>query len=216
MIEASKIYIKINKKLDFTEIMKSKLIKNGVIAMANLWQNDKFKLRPVKIEDLDDFYNVEKDFDTDIQRLCDEVHFPMSMDKVKEHVEKLANYDFDSHERTWIIETLDGQVVGNINTFFCDKRNGRFYYGVGIKTEHQRKGFAKSSIKMLLEYFFNELRYNKANAYIYEFNEVSIKLHEKLGFKCEGRQRQMIYTNGKFFDVFCYGLTKDEFNEINI
>jgi RimJ/RimL family protein N-acetyltransferase len=34
---------------------------------------------------------------------------------------------------------------------------------------------------------------------------------KKLGCTQEGWVRQMIYTDGKFFDTILYGLTKDEF-----
>ena len=48
---------------------------------------------------------------------------------------------------------------------------------------------------------------------IYEFNERSIKLHESLGFKQEGRLRRMVYTNGKFYDEIHFGMTAEEFLE---
>ena len=40
----------------------------------------------------------------------------------------------------------------------------------------------------------------------------SIRLHEKLGFKEEGRLRSMIFTNGKYYDKIYFGMTRDEFN----
>jgi RimJ/RimL family protein N-acetyltransferase len=41
-----------------------------------------------------------------------------------------------------------------------------------------------------------------------------MKLHESLGFKCEGRIRRAIYTNGNYYDEVIYGLTFEEFDMI--
>ena len=64
-----------------------------------------------------------------------------------------------------------------------------------------------------MNYYFNELRYHKVNAGVYSFNEPSKRLHEKMGFKKEGQLiREVKFTNGKYWDMIIYGMTKGEFN----
>ena len=63
-------------------------------------------------------------------------------------------------------------------------------------------------------YYFNELRYNKVNVYIYDYNIPSIEFHKKLGLTKEGRLRQMAYSEGKYHDIIFYGMLKSEFNEL--
>jgi len=58
------------------------------------------------------------------------------------------------------------------------------------------------------------LGFQKVNVHIYDFNERSLRLHEKLGFKKEGTLRSMVYTNGKHHDEIVMGLTRKEFNEL--
>ena len=87
-----------------------------------------------------------------------------------------------------------------MNTHSCDTRHGTFKYGVAIFREHWRKGYASEAVKLLLGYYFEELRYQKVMAHIYAFNESSIQLHERLGFKQEGRLRNMVFTQGRHFD----------------
>ena len=48
---------------------------------------------------------------------------------------------------------------------------------------------------------------------IYDFNEASIKLHEKLGFVHEGRRRRMGFTDGRYYDWILLGMTVEEFWE---
>ncbi|MDR0139570.1 GNAT family N-acetyltransferase [Metabacillus idriensis] len=56
------------------------------------------------------------------------------------------------------IENFDGELVGRLNTDKCDPRNGTFSYGISLFREHWKKGYASDAIKVLLRYFFNELR----------------------------------------------------------
>ena len=44
-------------------------------------------------------------------------------------------------------------------------------------------------------------------------NTGSLELHRKLGFQEEGRLRQMIYTDRKYYDEIVLGMTVKEFIE---
>ena len=58
----------------------------------------------------------------------------------------------------------------------------------------------------------NELNFIKCGANVYDYNQASIKLHEKMGFKKEVVLKDFHFSNGKYSDEYIYGLTKDEFN----
>jgi RimJ/RimL family protein N-acetyltransferase len=73
------------------------------------------------------------------------------------------------------------------------------------------KGFATRAFSRVLEYYFNELRYQKCSVYIYEFNEASLRFHKKLGFEEEGRLRREYYTDGKYYDSLNFGLFAEAF-----
>lgn len=49
---------------------------------------------------------------------------------------------------------------------------------------------------------------------VYSYNEPSNRLCEKIGLVIEGRRRNTVFTDGKFYDEILYGLTKDEFSEL--
>ncbi|MFF0826568.1 GNAT family N-acetyltransferase [Brevibacillus sp. NPDC003359] len=55
------------------------------------------------------------------------------------------------------------------------------------------------------------MRYEKVTAHVFAFNERSKRLHEHLGFQLEGKLRNMIDTNGRYYDEYLYGLLKSEF-----
>src|SRR5690606_15300495 len=106
-----------------------------------------------------------------------------------------------------------GTQVGVIGAHHTDRRNGTFMYGLAIREEFQRKGYATEAILLLMRYFFDELRYQKCNVDVYAWNESSIQLHEKLGFTKEGQIRRAIYTMGNYHDRLMYGMTIEEFRE---
>jgi RimJ/RimL family protein N-acetyltransferase len=114
-----------------------------------------------------------------------------------------------------VIENNEGQHVGSIGTFECDPRVGTFKYWIVLMWRFWRQGYGSEAIKIVLRYYFRELRYQKVTSQIYSFNEPSLRLHEKLGFVREGRLRRMVYTNGQFYDQLMFGMTCEEFDQID-
>ncbi|HZG76507.1 MAG TPA: GNAT family protein [Paenibacillus sp.] len=181
---------------------------------TNIWTGDKVRLRPVSPADWKLFH--ENDQDSEGARLSDALYFPRSEDGTKAWAERASSAAASEGDNVFLaIETIDGALVGSIATDRCDARNGTFKYGVAIFRNHWRNGYASEAIAILLRYYFEELRYRKANAYVYAFNEASRALHERLGFVREGILREMIFTKGKPYDEYVYGLTKEEFESRN-
>ena len=178
--------------------------------MSNIWQGETIRLRALEPSDADAFF--EWDLDTEMARFLYRVPFPQSREEVRRWTREGSTKAPENDEVSWVIETLDGVMVGSINTHRCERRYGTFQYGVAVMREHWRKGYASEAIKLVLRYYFGELRYQKVTAEVYEFNEASIKLHERMGFVLEGRLRKMLYTDGKYWDVLVYGMTDEEFN----
>jgi RimJ/RimL family protein N-acetyltransferase len=80
------------------------------------------------------------------------------------------------------------------------------YWGHGIGTE---------SIKLILNYGFNELNLSKIKIEALEPNLSSIYCIEKNGFKLEGSLREEVYVDGLYYDLLVYGILKEEWIEKN-
>ncbi len=181
----------------------------GRTLVANIWSGSKIRLRPVISSDWEAFH--ANDQDSEGARLSDSIYFPRSEAGTKAWAERAAAQGAEGDRTFLAIETLDGTLVGSISTADCDSRNGTFKYGVAIFRAYWRKGYASEAVSILLRYYFQELRYRKVNAYVYAFNDGSRALQERLGFVREGILREMIFTQGKHYDIYVYGQTKDEF-----
>src|SRR5687767_1275319 len=103
-----------------------------------------------------------------------------------------------------------GTAVGLIRTHNCNHHSGTFMYGLFVAAEHQRMNHASDAIRIVLRYYFGELRYQKVTATVNAYNKGSIALHEKLGFTKEGTISRMFYSGGEYHDVHWYGMTKEE------
>lgn len=179
---------------------------------ANIWQGHRVRLRAVEPDDAETHFIWNQD--SVMARRLDHAWFPTSHVRAREWAEAAGRrsgaqaqddaFDFE-------IETLAGELVGSIGTHSCDRRVGTFAYGLGIRAEHQRHGYASEAILLVCRYYFGELRYQKVTPSVYSFNEASIRLHERLGFTLEGRLRRMVYTAGQHFDVLYFGMTAEEF-----
>jgi RimJ/RimL family protein N-acetyltransferase len=117
----------------------------------------------------------------------------------------------DGDAYRFAIENAAGEVVGDITTHDCDARVGAFSYGITIRHDERRQGYAAEAIVLVLRYYFQELRYQRVTVRVYSFNDASARLHEKLGFQLEGRFRRTVFTGGEHFDELVYGLTAEEF-----
>ncbi|MFS0553923.1 GNAT family N-acetyltransferase [Brevibacillus sp. 179-C9.3 HS] len=176
---------------------------------VNIWEGNKVRLRAVLAEDWEKFH--ANDQDSEIARASDAIYFPRSEAGARLWTEQQAARVPEGDNIRLAIETLEGELVGTINSHHCDARNGNFQYGVAIFGGHHRKGYASEAVKIFLHYFFQELRYEKVTAHVFAFNETSKRLQEHLGFQLEGKLRNMIYTNGQHYDEYIYGLLKSEF-----
>ncbi len=182
------------------------------IRASNIWEGKLVRLRAVEARDWEPFFEAAQD--TEVAHFTHQIGLPSSREAVQKWAADLAAAPPEGDEFRWVIERLDGEFVGTINTHHCDRRNGTFRYGLAVRREHWHKGYASEAIRLVLAYYFHELRYQKVNAYVFSFNRASRSLHKKLGFRQEGRLRRMVYTQGKYYDDIIFGLTAEEFDAL--
>lgn len=185
----------------------------GFCMSANFWEGKGIRLRAIEPSDWEIVFEWDQDSDAAIQSYY--LPFPQSKEATKQWAEKTSTQPTEKDRFFFVIETLSGEIAGSISTHSCEPRNGTFKYGLAIREEHRKKGYASEAIRILLRYFFGELRYQKVTANVYGFNKASIHLHERLGFQLEGRVRRMIYTQGRYFDELLFGMTAEEAQELD-
>lgn len=178
---------------------------------TSFWQGKTIRLRAIEPSDWETYFAWDQDEEQ--SRALYFIPFPLSQASVKRFAEEATIKKQEGDNFRFVIENSEKEVVGDITTHNCNQRNGNFSWGVNIKKEHRRKGYASEALLLIMRYYFQELRYQKVTVSIYSFNEESVRLHERLGFQQEGRIRRTVFTRGQFFDELIYGLTKEEYVE---
>lgn len=176
------------------------------------WEGRRVRLRAVEPSDAEHHVAMDRERGTD--RNLDAVMPPNSVARAEKWAREMAEQGFrDGDGFFFEIETLAGEHVGAIDTHHCDPRAGRFEYGIALREAQRGKGYAAEAILLVLRYYFLERRYQKCDVGVFDFNDASIRLHERLGFVLEGRRRRHTFTGGAFHDMLLYGMTVEEFRE---
>jgi len=176
------------------------------------WQNELVRLRAAKFEDWEEAYvNM---FDSKARFLLqEEIELPPVAETVQEGTKVSVGFNEQTGRLIFTIETLDGTAVGGLNLNSIDERNGTFSIGMQVGMEYRGKGYGTAAMRILLKYAFLERRLNKFNVWCLEGNDAAITMNEKLGCTQEGVRRQIIYSDGRYWDGILFGLTKDDFVE---
>ena len=120
----------------------------------------------------------------------------------------------DSSKAYWVI-IMDGKPVGVVNIYNIDNLNKRCYWAYYLADLSVRgKGLGRLIELNILSYVFEKLEFNKLYCEVLDFNDIVVKIHQKYGSKIEGNLRGHIYKEGKFHDMVCMGILKEEWNEL--
>lgn len=179
----------------------------------SVWEGELVRLREIEPEDWRAY--AAWNLDDEQARNLDIVPFPQSDARVRAWAEKEATRERDGDNMRFVIVAKEsGEVVGDIGTHHCYPIDGCLSYGISIRADQRRKGYASEAIRLVLRFYFFERRYQKANITAYEFNDASIALHRRLGFQQEGRLRRTMFTNGRYWDELLFGITVEEFEAV--
>jgi len=177
----------------------------------NFWKGEKITLRAIEPEDYNLFFEALQD--ATIQKYESDIRIPMSQNASKDFALNQSLKGNDNDSPFLIIVDNDNNKVGMATPSITDRRVGVFTCGMFIKPEYQHKGYAYEALSIILRYYFDQMRFCKFNASVYEYNTSSNKLCEKIGLVVEGRRRKTVFVDGKFYDEILYGLTDDEFHQ---
>jgi RimJ/RimL family protein N-acetyltransferase len=178
------------------------------------WQGEKVRLRPMQIEDATQKLREYTDSEARAWLQLGIELPPVSLEKYTEQIKPYCNFQDTVQNTLFSIDTLAGEYVGWINLHSQNFRRGTFGFGISIFREYRKNGYAEEAVRILLRYGFFELRMQKCNSACIDINQGSIRLHQKLGFKQEGRIRRNIYLNGELHDDLMWGLLKEEFEDL--
>ena len=176
---------------------------------------DRIRFRAVEHDDLPIFQKWFNDPEV-TQALS--VYLPLSMADEQEWYDGMRKHIRDEHNMA--IEIKDGdeggqirwKMIGGCGFFNLDFRNRCSEFGISIGDKaYWNQGYGTEAVRLLVKHGFQTLNLNRIYLRVLDSNPRAIRAYEKAGFTHEGRQRQVEYQDGRYFDLLVMSILKEEF-----
>ncbi len=112
-----------------------------------------------------------------------------------------------------ITRASDGKVLGTCGFHNHKPEHFRAEMGYELGKEHWGQGIIDEAITAILGYGFNQMNYNRIEAFVNYGNARSTRFLERMGFKLDGMLREYEFNRGKFDDQYCYSLLKTDWRK---
>lgn len=114
----------------------------------------------------------------------------------------------------FVIEAIEGETtkpIGNVELSHINHHSGNAEFGIAIfEKDYWSDGYGTEAAEMIIRYGFEQLNLHRISSFAHAFNERSLRMHRKVGFKEEGRRRKAYYRNGAYHDEVVFGLLKGD------
>ncbi|WP_232703006.1 GNAT family N-acetyltransferase [Halobacterium wangiae] len=110
------------------------------------------------------------------------------------------------------VVAVDGDPVGSLGVHGVDSVNGSAELGIFLAEEQWGNGYGTEAGRLATDYAFDQHRRHRVVARVFEGNEASARIWEKLGYELEGTHRDQVYANGEYLDVRYYSVLEDEWD----
>jgi len=165
-------------------------------------------LLPRNMDHLDLYYKWINDQDV---RLFSRNEIPHTREEIKKWFEQPSHEGPQEHIGFELWYKPDKVVIGNggLSQINYIVRKANLWMIIGEK-DYWGKGLASEAVELVLDYAFKEVNLNKIYAGIFEPNIASWKCAEKVGFKLEGRLKNVVYVNGEYQDARKYAFFRED------
>ena len=181
-------------------------------AMYDLWQSERLFYRAVEPDDDEFITTMYRDAPTVINA-APFLHTPRSVADSRKHLEYVADCLLGV-----MICSQDQNIPIGVMTLNASGTRMQHHrhseLGIKIIPKHQNHGYGTEAIQWALKWGFRHANLHRIEITGFEYNEGALKLYQRLGFKVEGRRREYLWFDGRFWDYIMMGMLKDEWIEI--
>ena len=168
--------------------------------MNTTWlKDDAISLRTPEPEDLELMYAMEND--TTLWSVGNTT-LPYSRYTLRLYLEQSKQDLYAERQARFVIGVEDGEAAGMIDLADFDPLNSRAEVCIGLLGKYRGKGIAARALYLICDYAFKKLHINQLYAFIPEWNEESLGLFEKNGFKKSALLQQWQRTENGYNNVF--------------
>ena len=113
-----------------------------------------------------------------------------------------------------IVELPDWRQIGFTTFSALDPDNGSVMFHITVgERDAWGRGLGTETTSLMLEHAFERLALHRVGLTVFSYNVRAIRAYEKAGFRIEGRLRDAIVRDGRYFDEVQMGVLADEWLE---
>jgi RimJ/RimL family protein N-acetyltransferase len=133
---------------------------------------------------------------------------PVTLERTTEFFDERAK----KGEGTDFAIEADGVFIGDCGLFEFDRVAATAEVGIGIGDRaYWGRGYGREAMTLLVEYGFRIQNLRKIWLTTHGSNERAIRSYRSVGFVEEGRQRDQVWSGGRYDDVVAMGLFRSDF-----
>lgn len=175
----------------------------------DFWEYKGVRLRELKESDCES--RKQMLYDSDGMRFYNwDVGLPYDTGRINEFEEKHLGFYHEDGRMVFTIVNEEDEYIGTIQLMDVSQKHGTFTFSIYIDKKMRNKGYGAKALYLLLYYGFMELRLHKCNTTVNEDNIASLKLMQKMGFQIEGKQKDMVYYNNNYVNLYHLGMIGNE------
>lgn len=95
----------------------------------------------------------------------------------------------------------------------AEEHHRKSLISIRLEAPYQGKGYGGEAIRWALNWAFEMAGLHRVGLTVFEWNVSARGLYEKLGFVAEGREREALWFDGRWWDVLYYGMLDFEWRE---
>ena len=113
-----------------------------------------------------------------------------------------------------IHEAATDRLIGTCAFSQLDADNGSALYHITIgEQDAWGRGFGTEATQLMLDHAFGTLGLHRIALYVFEFNERAIRAYRRCGFVIEGRSRESIWRDGRWWDELAMSVLEADWRE---
>jgi RimJ/RimL family protein N-acetyltransferase len=168
-------------------------------------------LRPLKRSDMEQTKIWRNDLET--IRQAQLIRFPKTEEMEMEWWDHVLSDKNNKDIYFGIDEISTGDFIGIMQLNSIDWISRTCVWGLVIGDKKKRNlGYGTEACQIILGYAFNVLNMNKVYGFPVEYNQSTLKMHQKIGKIIEeGRLKNQVYFNNKYYDVLILSAFREDY-----
>ena len=113
-------------------------------------------------------------------------------------------------------ERATNRLVGTCAFSQLDGDNGSALYHITIgESDVWGRGYGTEATRLLLDHAFGTLALHRIALFVFEFNERAIRAYRRCGFVVEGRSRESIWRDGRWWDEIAMSILDSDWQRLH-